>query len=643
MKKYLGLFGCLLLCLSVAQGQTLTWSRIWGSTNNDVVADIARDRVGNLYVCGNASADFDGQTNSGGMDAFVTKFDTNGVKIWTRIWGSSAEDTAAGVCVDRQTNVYVCGQTAGAFHDQTKSGALDFFLTKWTAEGTLVWTRIWGATNDDNAAGVVVDQANDVYVGGSTAGSFGSAGQTNARVGVWDFCLTKRASDGTFQWSRIWGSTNTDYCYDLTVDPYDTALYLCGYTRNGVFDGQTNFFAYDRLALTAINTSGTRLWSRVWGATNKHNYARAVTAYNNVDVAGITFGSFDGQSNHSTGVNSDFFLTQFDMSGTKNWTRIHGTNAIEEAYGVAEDVWGNVYALGIAYGDLDGQTRAGGVYSDLMLVKYDSLGTRLYTRLWGTDGDDTAVDLVLDGTNGIYACGSVYKSWWGQTNPGGESAMLSRWRQGPNVPPSALIQKPTPSREILANETVLCVGSGTDTDEGPVTNLFWRFGTNALSGSGQTCTVSSATASGAQTVTLYAVDSELGTGTATVVVTVLQNSGGVPETWQTNYWPYGDSGGATNDFDHDGMDNRSEWETGTDPTNPADYFRCSSAQQISGAPQFVIQWPSASNRDYEVSSAWDIPSGFSQLAIVPATPPVNTYTTPATANPQTYYRVHSSR
>ncbi len=640
MKRIIGWNCLLVVVLSCASSaQKLTWNRIGGSTTNDVVTDIARDRVGNLYVSGYAPLGFDGQTNGGGQDAFVSKYDTNGVRLWTRIWGSGADDSSSGVCIDRQTNVYVCGQTAGSFHGETGHGGLDFFLTKWTADGDLIWTRIWGATNDDNAAGVAVDQANDVYVGGMTCGSFGSAGQTNARVGTWDFCLSKYSSGGSFQWSRIWGCTNSDYCNDMTIDPYDTALYLCGYSRNGIFEGQTNFYAYDRLALTAINTSGTRLWSRVWGATNKHNSAKGVSSYNYVYVAGITFGSFDGQTNSSTGGNSDFFVTQFDQDGTKNWTRIHGTNSIEEAYGVAEDLWGNANVLGVAYGDLDGQSRVG--LSDFMLVKYDSTGARAYTRLWGTDGDDTAVDVVVENTNGIYTCGIVYKSWWGQTNPGADSAALSRWRQGPNVVPQATIQKPTANREFVQFESILCAGTGSDTDDGALTNLLWRFGTNSVFSSGPTATVSAAWA-GAQTVTLYAVDTESGTGAASVVVSVYADGNGLPEPWQTNYWPNGDSGGPSNDYDNDGIDNFDEWQSGTDPTNAASRFQ-SAGTKGSGGPELVIQWPSVSNRDYTVGSSSNLVEGFAPLTTVPSTPPVNTYTTPASADPSLFYRVEVGR
>ncbi len=651
MKRTVLVIGLLALGSTVAQAQKLTWSRIWGTTNFGGAVEVARDPVNNFYVAGDTYGAFDGQTNSGGKDAFVTKFDPAGNRQWTRIWGSAGDDSVAGVAVDDFGNSYVTGTTTNGFHSQTntRAGSKDMFLTKWATDGTWVWTRIWGSSSDDTSAGVVIDSKNDPYVGGTTAGSFGTLGQTNTRAGLPDFCLSAYDKYGAFQWSQIWGGTNGDTCYDIAIDPYDY-IYLCGDSRNDVFDGQPNNYAYDRLALTGFNAQqspAVRLWSRVWGATNKHNAARSVCAYSYVYVAGWTFGSFDGESNKSSAGNSDFYVSQFEFdSGNRNWTRIHGTNSIEEAHGVAQDVYGNAYVTGIAFANLDGQTRVGG--SDYLLLKYDAGGARQWTRLWGSVNDDNGgYGLVLDTAGNVIVCGSTYGSFGGQINPGGgtyENPTLTRWRMTTNTPPKAIITRPTAGREFLMNEPVLCIGQGDDVDDGPLTNLVWRIGTNGVYGYGPTCTVSAAAAAGQQTVTLRVADTESGTGVTSVAVTVLADGGsGLPQSWETNHWPAGNSGGATNDFDHDGADNWTEWQCGTNPTNSQSVFRFGNPRTVPGRPQIVLEWPSASNRQYVVSMSSNLPNGFMPLTAVTPTPPLNTYTTPASPSPQGYYRVEVDR
>lgn len=622
--------------------QKLTWSRIWGSTNGDEGAGIARDRAGYLYVAGTTQGGFDGETNSGPAgtrDAFLSKYDTNGVRLWTRIWGSGAQEDARGVAVDRLTNVYVCGRTAGGFHGETntRAGTMDLFLTQWTADGTWVWTRIWGSTNQEDGAGVVCDSARDVYVGGTTDGQFGTPGQTNAKAGSGDFCLTKFSPAGLFQWSRIWGGTNSDRCTDVAQDPNADYLYLVGTTFNGVFDGQTNHTAYDRLALTACDSSGHLRWSRVWGATNRHNSARGVSADAYVYVAGSSFGRFDGETNRGL---EDVFITQFDESGNRNWTRTHGTNNIEQAVGVVQDIYGNAYVLGVAYANLDGQIRVG--LSDFMLLKYDPAGSRIWTRLWGSSSDDTPVDLVLEGTNALYACVTVYAGFGGQAKTGtDDSAALSRWRLGANTPPGVSIQRPLAGREFLESEVLACVGSGIDLDDGPSDSLFWQFGTNPVFSAGATATLSALWV-GAQTVTAYAVDTEFATGKAAVVVNILPADDGLPAAWQAQFWPGGESGGPTGDADRDGADNWTEWVSGTNPTNADSLLSCEVMPVSPGQP-LVMRWTSASNRDYAISSSTNWTEGFMPLGMVTATPPLNTYTSSPPAAPRAFYRVEVVR
>jgi len=74
------------------------------------------------------------------------------------------------------------------------------------------------------------------------------------------------------------------------------------------------------------------------------------------------------------------------------------------------------------------------------------------------------------------------------------------------------------------------------------------------------------------------------------------DSDGMDDDWEADY--FGDLDQvATNDYDSDGQDNRSEYIAGTNPTNPASLFRLSENAVPGG---FVLQWPTASNRIYNV-------------------------------------------
>jgi len=106
-------------------------------------------------------------------------------------------------------------------------------------------------------------------------------------------------------------------------------------------------------------------------ATNDYANGVATDSSGNVYVAGVTYGGLDW--NTSAGAN-DLFVVKYNSNGTKEWTKQLGSASSDYANGVATDSSGNVYVTGDTYGGLDGNTSAG--YNDLFVVKYYSSGTK---------------------------------------------------------------------------------------------------------------------------------------------------------------------------------------------------------------------------------------------------------------------------
>jgi hypothetical protein len=95
-----------------------------------------------------------------------------------------------------------------------------------------------------------------------------------------------------------------------------------------------------------------------------------VDSSDNIYVTGYTY-ALDGNS--SSG-GYDLFVVKYNSSGTKQWTKQLGSSSSDYAKGVAVDSSGNVYAAGYTEGELDGNTNAG--QKDVFLVKYNSSGVK---------------------------------------------------------------------------------------------------------------------------------------------------------------------------------------------------------------------------------------------------------------------------
>ena len=149
-----------------AEGK-VSWTRQFGTPGSDTASAVAVGRDGAVYVAGQLAGT--GKPGATPFYAFVRKYAADGTEAWTKQFGAegpNANSTAAGVAVDSSGGVYVAGWVFGALPGQTVGGQDDAFVRKYDTNGVEVWTRQTGGPDHDLAENVVVDAAGDVYVAG---------------------------------------------------------------------------------------------------------------------------------------------------------------------------------------------------------------------------------------------------------------------------------------------------------------------------------------------------------------------------------------------------------------------------------------------------------------------------------------------
>jgi Beta-propeller repeat/RTX calcium-binding nonapeptide repeat (4 copies) len=128
-------------------------------------------------------------------------------------------------------------------------------------------------------------------------------------------------------------------------------------------------------------------------------------AAGNVYIAGGTNGSIVGGTSNNE--SRDAALIKYDAQGNVLWQKQFGTNRYETIYDVKTDAAGNVFTLGVTFGNLAAQ-KAGDV-SDVFLRKYTSAGQEVWTKQFGDTAPATLINsafsLDLDATGNIYVAG----------------------------------------------------------------------------------------------------------------------------------------------------------------------------------------------------------------------------------------------
>jgi len=364
---------------------------------------VATDASGNVYVAGYTQGGLDGNTLTGTTDFFFTKYNSSGDKQYTRQLGVAEQDTLGNsVATDANGNVYVAGWTRVGLDGNTLTGTTDFFFTKYDSSGVKQYTRQLGVAGQSTyGRSVATDASGNVYVAGYTRGGLDG----NTLTGTADFFVTKYGSSGVKQYTRQLGVAAQD-TYGLSVATDASGnVYVAGYTLGGL-DGNTLTGNQD-FFVTKYNSSGVKQYTQQLGVAAQDTYGESVAtdANGNVYVAGYTRGGLDG--NTLTGT-YDLFVTKYDSSGVKQYTRQLGVTG-RTTYGesVATDASGNVYVAGFTGGGLDGNTLTG-TY-DLFVTKYNSSGVKQYTRQLGVAGQRTEGTSVATDANGnVYVAGNIW-------------------------------------------------------------------------------------------------------------------------------------------------------------------------------------------------------------------------------------------
>jgi hypothetical protein len=397
------------------------WTRQFGTGTGDSVYGITVDTTG-IYVVGETSGVFPGQTNAGGTDAFIRKYDTNGNEAWTRQFGTLGTDSGRGVAADAN-GVYVIGETSGTLPGQTSAGLSDSFMRKYDSNGNEVWTRQFGTSALDSVRGVAV-YGMDIYVVGETFGSF--PGFTNA--GSNDAFVCRYDANGTEVWTRQFGTVGTDSGRGIAADA--NSVYVIGET-SGTLPGQTSAGLSDSF-MRKYDSNGNEVWTRQFGgvgAATDEALAVATDEIGYVYVVGQTYGTLPGQNSAGQ---TDAFIRKYDLNGNEVWTRQFGTAGGDSAYGVtvAAEEGGYityVYVVGETSGVFPGQTSAGSV--DAFIRKYDTNGNEVWTWQFGTSGADSARGVAFDVAGDVYVVGDTSGTLPGQTSAGGIDTFVRKYNR----------------------------------------------------------------------------------------------------------------------------------------------------------------------------------------------------------------------
>ncbi len=254
---------------------SLAWQKRYGGAGNDYLYSIKQTAEGGYITTGTSrySATGNGSigstarpiTGGGNDDIWIVKMNSTGDIEWQKLYGGSGADIAYSIKQTADGGYLIAGyagstSTDGTLSGLTKPGNFDYWIMKLNNTGEIVWQKLYGGSNSDQATSydILEDTEGYVFAGQSTSVN----GDATGNKGGSDYWVIKTDLTGNMLWQKTAGGSGNDQVNSLTQTE-DGDYMLAGYvSAGGITDskGGVDFYV---VKLSACQTCTTPVYDTI--------------------------------------------------------------------------------------------------------------------------------------------------------------------------------------------------------------------------------------------------------------------------------------------------------------------------------------------------------------------------------------------
>ena len=353
------------------------------TTGNDIIDDIAFDWNNNLYVVGTMGVPIVvSRTGAyiGNSNALIAKYNQDREVQWSYVF-SSGNSLATSLAVSSDNkSIFVTGRFRNSMdfdptYDtdiHTAIGSWDVFIIELGVDGTYLWSKQIGGTDEELGRKIAIDINDNIYISGIFKGTVdfdpGPGVDYRTSNGSNDVFVMKLNSDGSYAWAKTFGGTGNDilgYSEANGMLVTEDMIYLVGWFYNEVdFDpgvgvdirisnGDTDAY------MLSLNLNGNYNWVKTFGGIEGIS-CEGITRWNNeIYITGGFMGTVDfdpgpGVDEHSRRVDAgtpaestNMFISKYDSNNNYLWTETVGSSrSWIGGHSIAIDDYGDIYISG---------------------------------------------------------------------------------------------------------------------------------------------------------------------------------------------------------------------------------------------------------------------------------------------------------
>jgi len=285
--------------------------------------------------------------------------------------------------------------------------------------GAHLWSYNFGGTGSTDSAittSVAVDGSGNVVVTGNFQGVAYLGGAPLVSSGGQDIFVAKYSATGVHLWSQRFGSTADDYGYSVAVDSSGNIVVTGSFIGTVGFGGGSLISVgsgFSDIFIAKYSPTGSHLWSKRFGDTgNDRSGDITVDSNGNIVVTGAFVGTVDFGGGALTSVSgtNDVFVAKYTSAGAHVWSKSFGSTGDDRGNGVAVDSSGNVVVTGyFTYAvDFGGGALTSAGLKDIFLAKYSATGTHVWSQRFGGTSLESGNAVGIDNSGNIVMTGHFY-------------------------------------------------------------------------------------------------------------------------------------------------------------------------------------------------------------------------------------------
>lgn len=481
MKKVLFISYLLFVFVSAsAQPFIIEWQNCFGGPGDEKAFDIVSTGDGYMILAYHS-------VENQGRNILLLRTDTSGNIVWEKSLGGTKTDEPCRIFSAGNGNYLITSVSTSSDGDITFDpypSAMNYWILKVNGFGNILWEKIYGGTCIDQGNFATTTSDGGVIAYGYTCSPDGDI--TN-HFGSFDAWMVKVDSMGSKIWDFTIGHNNGDFS-NAIIETSDKGILATAGSYQAIGGNiECDYFSiYTEVVLFKLDSVANIEWQQCYGGGDDEWIDNIVETEDGFLLAGTTFSGdgdlagsgyhlgYDNNGNHT----SDIWLIKIDFTGNILWSKCYGGTRNEYANRVFKTEDGGFIVFGetSSYdGDVVGNHSSGPFYSDIWVIKINSLGDLIWQQCFGGNGSERLWAGVVDNGDGSFVIASTIYGYNSgqitcQTNVDGTQIWIIKIKDttvvntiNREIPAFDLEVYPNPAKDYVLFELEKTLPSGTIT------------------------------------------------------------------------------------------------------------------------------------------------------------------------------------